>query len=100
MSSPDIAAAATKARNREALGDVLLVVPLIELLASFRRDVVPHDHAPTAQEGARCTADRGRLAIALEANIHASHRPLKAGSRFAKSAATPSCRSSLSKMRC
>ena len=81
-----------------------LVVPVVELRAAFGGNVVPDQHRCLAEQR-RCRsrvirgADRRRGRGG--GRMHrTAHRPLNAGSRFSKNAATPSCRSSLSKMRC
>ncbi len=46
----DVAAAAAKSRHAQTFGNVLMQMPVIELIAPFGRDVVPDDDRPSASQ--------------------------------------------------
>ena len=101
------ASPAAKARQRKTLRHVLLVMPRVELIAPFLCNVVPHDDGALAEQraferhrvGRRRAVEASSYTFQGRLGFH-DHRPVNVGVRFAKNAATPSCKSWLSKISC
>src|SRR4051794_25207236 len=104
MPCADEPSAAVEPRQRKPLGDVLVIVPSIKLLARFGHHIVPDQDRRLAEKSRTrwmriAAAGWEALPFDQRLRLHA-HRPINCGERFAKNAATPSRRSSLSKISC